>query len=414
MTEQKATDSEVDRLMRLSSTDIDLNFLKNSFAFKDDNKQNMSPNSIFQISPILLKRYPDNPINHMITESQETTVGRYIVNLFLFSWNERISKNLQYVNLPFNKNMIGQVENNMAILLKEDVITSDDYIEYIDRIHWFSFSITAFSSTSLDMSILSPLKNVNIRKMELFEKHKARIERGDITIVADIEAELISLAKETLKSQGSTGLITYNSGAAGTFENNYKATAIMRGLIPKSNDFTKFHISKSNLMDGIGKDEIDKYADIAVIASFSRAVGTQDGGYLSKIYNSAFSHISLDVDGSDCGTKYSIRVAITKDNAEAYYLRHVINKDGSFKLLTDKVLKESIGKTFDIRSPLYCTTDKICHACAGSLYHKLGFVTVGPMITKISANLLQKSLKKFHDLSVKTTKLNMFSHFRAL
>jgi hypothetical protein len=363
---------------------------------------------------VLLKRYPDNPLNGMVDDSLETTVGRYIVNLFLFAWNEKIRSNLMYVNLPFNKGMIGKVEDSMAILLKEDKINADDYIEYIDRIHWFSFSIASFSSTSLDLSVISPLKVVSDRKKELFEKHKARIERGDISVVSSIEKELIDLAKDTLKSMGSTGLNTYNSGAAGTFENNYKATAIMRGLIPKSNDFSKFYISQSNLMDGIGKDEIDKYADIMVIASFSRAVGTQDGGYLSKIYNAAFSHISLDVEGTDCKTPYTITVTITKDNADSYYLRHAVNKDGTFKLLTDEVMKESIGKTYQIRSPLYCTTDKICHACAGSLYHKLGFVTVGPMITKVSANLLQKSLKKFHDLSVKTAKLNLFSHFREL
>ena len=414
MIRKKIKDVEVSMLLSLKESDITLDLLKKLFAFRrvdGKDEQTLDFRGEFNLSQDMVNKSGTGIV--LGEDRITTTPGRYVANLFLFGHPE-IRPLVKYVNAPIDKGTLGSIDDQIADLLKEKKISSKAYMDFIDRSHWFSFSPTSFIAPSLESSVLSPLPEVDKLKKKLFEENKAAIQRADVTVVGGIEKKLLTLAAETLSKQDSPGFEVYNSGAAGSFSNNYKNVAVMRGAIPKSSDMNQFFVSSANLSDGIPKDELDKYADLMVTASFSRAVGTQSGGYIVKQFNAAFGHVQLDEAGTDCGTKKYLTITLTKQNSKRYYLRYVVNKDGSFTVMDNEFLKNNIGKTFQIRSGQYCLSDKICSKCAGELYYRLGTKNIGGMFCKIGSNILQKSLKRFHDLTVKTANIDILSAFKEL
>ena len=70
---------------------------------------------------------------------------------------------------------------------------------------------------------------VQKRKAELIEQNKEEIAKGNATVATEMEAELVKLAKETLKDDSSIDL--YNSGAKSKFATHYKAFSIMKGAV---------------------------------------------------------------------------------------------------------------------------------------------------------------------------------------
>lgn len=133
-------------------------------------------------------------------------------------------------------------------------------------------------------------------------------------------------------------------------------------------------------------------------------VATADGGYLTKKIIASLSHIRIDYKKDDCGTKFYYEDKLTEDNAKSYYLRYFLDeKTKTLKLLDDDLMKENIGKVLKFRSPMYCIHTELCAKCSGELYRKLGSGYVGIQASKLGSTILQRSLKKTHDLSVKTT-----------
>lgn len=399
-------------LISLKSSDITLKILKELLAFNENNIRKIDPVDTLILIPEELEQL-NNELYIVIKDRTTTTVGRYLANLFLFG-NTKLRDKVPYYNKPINKGEMAKIFTDVSILLKENKIDGDTYIDFINRLHWFSFSITSFIAYTLDLSTAVPLESVKKRKEELFKEHSKKIENNDQKIVSVIEKELIDLAKKELDEKDSNGLKVYDSGATGSFANNYKNTVIMRGSIAKSDKIANIEdmsISKANLSEGIPLDEFHKYSDISVLASFSRAVTTATSGYDVKKMNAAFSHLNANEDrNSDCGTKFTLRTKITDKNASSFYLRYALyNKN--LVLLDDNNLKDAIGKTLELRSPMFCKDSKVCNKCIGDLYYNLGVSRLGNLPSKIGSSYMNKALKRFHDLSVKLSKLDVMNSF---
>jgi len=89
-------------------------------------------------------------------------------------------------------------------------------------------------------------------------------------------------------------------------------------------------------------------------------------------------------------------------------------KDGQLILLDADNIDKYIGKKVKIRSPLYCTTDKICSKCAGELYYRLEMKNLGLIGDRIASTIMQKSMKQFHDSTIKTTVIDYESHLERI
>ena len=118
----------------------------------------------------------------------------------------------------------------------------------------------------------------------------------------------------------------------------------------------------------------------------------------------------LDEKDSDCGTNKAIPFTLTEDNIKLFMNRYIVDKNNELVLLTDDNKSKYIDKKVKIRSPMYCIGDKICNKCAGELYYKLGINNIGIMCEVASGVLMNRSMKAFHDSSIRMTEIDVDSY----
>jgi hypothetical protein len=127
---------------------------------------------------------------------------------------------------------------------------------------------------------------------------------------------------------------------------------------------------------------------------------------MSKQLTSAFQGITLDKHGSDCGTTKTLKVTLTKENVGIFKFRFIV-EGKKLVLLTSENIDSYIGKTVNMRSPLYCKSKKMCNKCYGELPYKLGIVNIGLTFNAVGEKLKNLSMKAFHDMTVKLNNINI-------
>jgi hypothetical protein len=161
----------------------------------------------------------------------------------------------------------------------EDKISEEETIDFMNRLSWMGFSTSSFTSPPFDLNgLVCPPKTAKLRK-ELFKKYDQEIKDGDPKTVALIEKELITSARDELK--GEPILDYYDSGARGSFDNNYKNTVLMRGLVPDPARPGKFKVSLGNLVDGSPLEDQYIGANILLAGAGGRALETRRSGLAS-------------------------------------------------------------------------------------------------------------------------------------
>jgi len=386
----------------LKKDDMSLDLLKELFAVSQKNpKAKFEPNDRVQFSA---KEYYNDKL---VT----TTVGRFIVNKCLLE--PKIIQLIGYQDIVINKKtMKGLDQKIIDECLLTEKITMTDYHEYLDQCNWLAYGCTYFIVPSLDTSMFIVDKEITDMKQRLIEENKEAVQNNDVSTIFNIEQELLKASKEKVKDI--PGYQIYASGARGSFDNNYKNSCLMRGSVMNFTDPSKFEASMASLVDGIPKEDFHIYANILTAGTYARAKNTEVGGYLVKQSRSGYQHLMLDEKDSDCGTKKFLEITLTDKNKGLFLLRWIQGSDGKLVLLDADNIKQYIGKKVKIRSPLYCTNDRICSKCAGELYYKLGMTNIGLIGDRIASTIMQKSMKQFHDSTIKTTKIDYESHMQRI
>ncbi|ALN97982.1 putative DNA-directed RNA-polymerase beta-subunit [Bacillus phage vB_BpuM-BpSp] len=386
-------EDEKNFLFSLKEKDIDLKMLEKLFADKKNTKAMFKPNDFFNL--------PKGKLYNKM--SIKTTVGRYIFNRFILS--DALLKHTGYINTPMDGGGINKLENELSEYLLEDKVTVKEFSDYIDKMQWLGFISSKFINSSLTYDLLEPPKETKELKKDLIQKYKKEIDSGDLITINKIEKELIADAKKRIKDI--PDLQIYDSGGRGSFGNNYKNSSLLRGAIKNLADPSKVFISTKSLMEGIPGDELQYYADTITQASYSRAVGTREGGYESKKLSAAFQNIVLDKEGSDCRTKKTIGFKLEKSNINMFMYRYIVEPNGKLTLLTSDNINEYVGRFLNFRTPMYCTSEKYCSKCSGELYYMLGITNIGILSNRIGTSLLNAALKAFHDTSLKVVEFDI-------
>lgn len=389
----RISDQDVSYLLGLKEDDVTKKLLIDLFAHGTQKKPRFNPNDKFRLEKGKLGN----------AETIDTTVGRYIFNLFIIS--PHFSDFLGYVNEPITGGKLDDIENQLSEYLLDGTLNAEFFIDYLNRIQWFGYVMTDFMIPSMSLNVIMGNKKVQQKKAELIKKHKESIINGDPIVATQMEEELIKVAKEELKDDPSMDL--YVSGMS-KFGNHYKSFNIMKGAI-RDNSTGKYNVSTSNYMDGIEKDEYHNYGDTIVYAAFSRAISTQKGGYETKKMFAALQSVTLDKEGTDCKTTKTFRYIMTHKNHRIFLYRYII-EGGKMVELTNANIEKYVGKVINLRSPLFCQSPKLCNKCAGNLYYKLGIENIGLTATKVSSTLLNLSLKNFHDTSIHLQRIDFTNY----
>ena len=101
---------------------------------------------------------------------------------------------------------------------------------------------------------------------------------------------------------------------------------------------------------------------------------------LSRRVVMANSHILLDDSIEDCGTTRYFKLQVDESIAKLIKNRYIVGSTGKPKLIKDPT--ELIGKTVNLRSPLYCKCpdSNICPICYGDSWKELHNKNIGVLI----------------------------------
>jgi hypothetical protein len=253
---------------------------------------------------------------------------------------------------------------------------------------FWSLKLAPIFSPSYTLDTIIPSKEVE----EV--KRKTLIEVDKCTNVEDMIKLEDKMTEEVRKLvQSDPGQLIFNSGARGSFENDYKNMILSVG--PITNVSTgESEFMKSSYMGGISKEDIVGAGNTIIVAEYPKAIGTADSGYMTKKFYAIFQTLRLDEPNTDCGTKQGLIVELTDDNYDYYIDQYAFGKQGPV-LITEENAKQWIGKKIKIRSPLFCLGECICNKCAGERFYQLGIKDMGLTSINISSNLLNKGIKNF-------------------
>lgn len=393
---------DINYFLSITEDDITMSFMMENFG-EFDGKVKFNPYDLITIPP---NSYgPDNKKNK---NSFTTTIGIWVFNKYF------IEKDLfdifGYINTSITGKKYKEMNQTLSYALIEDKITIEQLKRFIMKSQAFMPYVSILSPNHT-LKMLTITKDINKKKKELLKKYKDDLDKGNEVAAAKMENELLDYSKELLKDDPSLDM--YDSGARGSFGNNFKNMFIMKGAIKDPNPLSdkKFNIATSNYMDGISKEEYQTFANSLSEGPYFRAKKTELGGYWEKLFLSAYQHVVLDPEGSDCKTTRYIEYDVTKDNINDIMYCYII--EGSRLVeLTSENKDNYIGKRVKLRFSSMCESKTgICNKCAGNLFYKLKIKNIGTAIPQVASKLKVTSMKSFHDSTVKISEMDPMKAF---
>ena len=340
-----------------------------------------------------------------------TTIGLWIFNIFFLRDFDFAFLFDGYVNENIDADKFESLNNDLVYALMEDKIKMENYKKYLDYTQYF-MPFESILSPNHTEAVLACTKKINKKKQELLKIYKPKLDAGDFAAAEDMEKELLKYAEEILSND--PGLDVYLSGAGSTWKNNFKNMYIMKGAIanPDPNAKQQFSVTTSNFIDGVSADEYSLLANSLVSGPYSRSKKTELGGYWEKLFVSAFQDITLDPEGSDCGTKEYIEVIITPKNKSMFMYNFIIKNNGDLEELTLDNINNYMNKKVKMRFCTHCKSKTgICNKCAGNFFYRRGSKAIGLATVQVPSTLKLKSMKGFHDSTIKTSMIDPMKAF---
>lgn len=333
-----------------------------------------------------------------------TTVGLWLFNKGCLS---DVSHITGYVNKSVSNDIYEDINQELSYARLEDKITIQELKDFIMMPQLY-MSCTSALSPSHTMKMLLATAEVEKKKKQLEKKYAEGLKANDLKVINAMENELLDFAKEYIGDDPSADM--YNSGARGSWGNNFKNMYVMKGAVRKTDG--SYSCITSSYIDGMKSSEFVDTNDSMVGGPYSRAVNTQKGGYQEKLFVSAFQHVRV-IYGKDCGTKDGIIVKLDKDNIKDYMYCYIVESGGRLVELTSDNVEKYIGREVKMR---FCTMCKckngICEKCAGGLFKRLGMENIGVATAQVASTLKNKSMKQFHDTTLKLVKFDAENAFK--
>lgn len=338
-----------------------------------------------------------------------TTVGRFVFNKYFIECEPELLDMIGYVNDDVSKKFYGKMFDNLGYAVMENKISMETYKRFCVKTQKFMPYVSILAPNHSD-NMLTITKKINKKKAELIKANQKAFDDGDVKVVDQVSKELLEYARELMKDDPAMDM--FNSGAGGSFENNFKNMFIMRGSVQDPDPRKSYNIITSNYVDGVSKEEYSKLANTLAAGPYSRSKKTELGGYWEKLFLTALQHVILQEPDSDCGTKRHITMTVTGKNIGMIMYCYVINDDGSLTEITSDNKDKFIGKTVKLRFSSMCESkDGICNKCAGNLFYRLGIRNVGASTPQIPSKLKVLSMKLFHDDQLNFTEMDPMKAF---
>lgn len=397
---QVTNKDDIEMLLNLKEEDITSSFVMSLFG-EFDGKRKYDTGDVLTVPPNTYK------VNGKYNKNKFTTaIGVWIFNkLFI---EKELTHVLGYVNKSIDAKTFDDLNAKLSYALAEDRITVEELKHYLMKTQFVTPFVTFLSSNMTEKMLLS-IKDIDKRKEKLLKENEAAIKAGDANTVDKIEKELLDFAKENLKDDESMDI--YNSGARGSFNNNFKNMYVMKGAVQDPDPNKGYNIITSSYMDGITKEEFSDLANSLSAGPYARSKKTEMGGYMEKQFVAAFQHIIALPKGSDCGTKRYIEMTLTDSNIKNMMYSYIVEGSRLVRLDSSNMDKYR-GKTVKFRFASMCESKEgICNKCLGDMFYITDTTNVGVASSTLPAKLKLKNMKSFHDSTVKLVDMDVEKAF---
>jgi len=393
----------VDFLFTISKDDITYSMIMTMFG-EFNGKNLANPYDLLEVPAGKWSYFTDKErTKHKSNKSKfTTTIGIFLYNIFLrdFGFSRLFGG---YFQDTITSKVAGDVEKTLSYALLEDKIDVEDLKQWENTIQWLMPFETVLTPSHTE-KLLTCTKAINKEKEKLLKKYAKELDAGDAAVAEKIEQELIEFAKEYMGDDPSFD--TFKAGTMGSIGNNFKNMFIMRGAVknPDPNAKQQYNVVTGNYLDGVPANEYTTIAGGAAAGAYSRGKKTEFGGYVEKLFDAAYQHLSIDPPGSDCKTQRYITVDLTNKNIGDYMYSFVIKSNGNLERIDSETKDKYIGKTVKLRFASMCESKTgFCNKCVGDLPYLLDNKEIGLIMSQIPDRLKVASLKGFHDSTVTTT-----------
>lgn len=343
----------------------------------------------------------DKTIYPGIDGKADTTIGNWLANLILIYSN--FGTKLKFKLPPYS---IRSIESEITEAMVEDDkakpedITVSEYLDFVDSTAFIRGMSTLLIQSSTEKTITPP-PNIEAKRKELLKKYQGQLD--DYKVIAEIENQLLEYDKEYLANDP-----TYGKFMSGKVSNIARKRMFLTfGAEQSATDPTKANYVESPLSDGWSTKPEDLTAMFNSFRSGAeqRAKHTEKGGVLFKMFARVMNSYMVEL--TDCNTKKGMFWTVSPKDKKVLIGRSYI-KNGKVVLIDNNTFKDIIGKTVEIRSPLYCKLPKkkICSVCAGE---KLSLKNEGVSLAamEISEAVMTASMKAMHGKVLSTTELDI-------
>jgi DNA-directed RNA polymerase subunit beta' len=309
------------------------------FVMTKDIKSKQSPVEVTQDD---LDKATD-PYIPVIFRKRVTTMGRAL-------FNNAFPPDFPFVDEPVTKSFVNKL---IPIVLEK--YGQEKTIEIFSTLEKLGFKFATIVDQSFNLDNLTVSPEID----QIKEKIK--------TASPEEAFKLIEQGKKILeKNLRGTGLHDLVQSGSSKGWDQPSQMLISKGVIADPQGRVLDPIA-SSFADGLKPSEYFKASAGSRKGMADRALNTSTTGYFSRklayLLNAVEAHPSLN----DCKTQRTITVRLTSDLMSRLTGRYII-KAGRLKKFEAKDFK--IGDTIQLRSPIYCVSQKICHTCYGDLLRR--------------------------------------------
>jgi len=363
------------------------------------------------ISKIEVKNNFSSPANEKLTTtpSQDIILGVYALTRDSFDLlkdiveykGEKITEGRKIFNecLPEDYPIINKVVDE-KILIKiltdiKDVYSKEITAQVLDNIKKIGFKFaTLFGSTM---------------SLDDFPVEGAEEIRNSIYSNSDSRQQLAMLSGTTMSTflkENFKYAYMIESGARGTWD-QAKQLILTRGFISNFDGQIIERPIKRSLLDGLTPREFFASTYGSRKGLLDVALNTGTSGYLSRKLIFTCANLQMDTDLDDCGTTDTLTIVVDTEKLASMLVRRWMVKNGNMELITKDNYKDLVEQTIEIRSPVYCQSQKICKTCYGDLYKSINSRFIGIIAAQtLGERSTQLVLRTFHTSGAAVSKDN--------
>jgi len=284
--------------------------------------------------------------------------------------------------------IIGVVDNNHLLDILNDVknnysdVITSNVLDNIKRIG-FKYSTLYGCTISLEDCRMDGAKEL----------------QREIYATDDIREQLVKFSDSKLEDalkENFNYSYMIESGARGSWD-QVKQLVLTRGFISNFDGEILPLPIKHSLIEGLNQEEFFYSTYGCRKGLLDVALNTGTSGYLSRKLIFTCANLQIDTELQDCGTEDCLNVKVDSARKARMLVNRYHIVKGSLHKITKENCLDLIEKTIYLRSPILCTSPKICQTCYGDLYKTINSRFIGILAAQtLGERGTQLVLRTFH------------------